>query len=100
NRPVCGRANSVDVICPVYQRSGEPVTDLRKYKGHRELFIPGEVIDRDSARDLAVIRAERLPGRTSAVPLARKPAAPGAVIYSVGGSGAEDNLLWRLTKGN
>ena len=59
------------------------------------------MIDVSEECDLALIRVDRrLPDRAAAVPLARQPAATGSVVYSVGGSGAEDNLLWRLTKGN
>jgi S1-C subfamily serine protease len=98
NYHVVGTATKVDVICPLYD-GDDAVTDLRRYKGHRELLIPGTVIDRDTARDLALVKVDHLPDRARAIPLARKPAATGALVYSVGGSGAEDNLLWRLTRG-
>ena len=43
--------------------------------------------------------ADPLADRTGAARLAAKPAATGSTVFSVGGSGADDNLLLRLTKG-
>ena len=101
NYHVVGRENKVIVLFPLYEKSGELVTDTRIYLSKpREVGVQGEVIDRDPKRDLALIRVEKIPLRTSAIPLARKQAATGSVVYSVGGSGADDNLLWRLTKGS
>jgi len=90
----------VAVVFPMYDRVGDLVTDSRQYlKAAREVAARGEVLARDPARDLALIRVERLGDRSVAVRLAAQPAPTGASVYSVGGSGADDNLLWRLSKG-
>ena len=100
NDHVVGRADLVAVVFPLYDPKGELITDARKYESAiKEVAVKGEVIARDEGRDLALIRVERLPERTTAVAFARQPAATGSVVYSIGGSGADDNLLWRLTKG-
>jgi len=65
-----------------------------------EIASRGEVIERDASRDLALIRVERLPDRAGAILFARSPATTGSIIYSDGASGVDENLLWRLTKGN
>ncbi len=101
NHHVVWRESKVAVIFPLYDAKGELITDARKYEAQTKgIAIQGEVIGRDEERDLALIRVERLPERTAAVHFARQPAGTGSVVYSVGGSGADDNLLWRLTKGN
>jgi S1-C subfamily serine protease len=101
NYHVVGRETRIDAVFPFYDVKGELITDARWYETRIEdVATPGEVIARDVARDLALIRVARLPERTDAVTFARRPASTGSVVYSVGGSGAEENLLWRLTKGN
>lgn len=107
NHHVVGRANEVALVFPLYDDKGDLVTDLRKYDGSqvKEVAAKGQVVERDEARDLALIRLERLPSKVEAVTFAGKAAPTGSVVYSVGNSGAVDapgaegNLLWRLTKG-
>jgi S1-C subfamily serine protease len=101
NNHVVGGEPQVAVVFPIYDRAGELVTDSGPYvKAAREVAAKGEVLARDPARDLALVRVERLRDRSVAVRLATQPAPTGASVYSVGGSGAVgDNLLWRLTKG-
>ncbi len=101
NYHVVLRESRVAVVFPLYDGNGELVTDASKYKKEKvdDFGCKGEVVGRDETRDLAIIRVERLPDRTAAVPLAPRPAATGSAVYSIGGSGAGDNLLWRLTKG-
>lgn len=100
NFHVVGRETKVVAIFPLYDRSGELVTDARRYKERpKEIAVNGTVIAKDSSRDLALIRVDRFGERSTTAPLARRPAATGSVLYSVGGSGAEENLVWRLTKG-
>lgn len=101
NYHVVGHADTVAVVFPLYDLKGDLVTDARRYESAvNKVAVKGEVIAREKGRDLALIRVERLPDRTVAAPFARQPAATGSVVYSIGGSGADDNLLWRLTKGN
>jgi S1-C subfamily serine protease len=101
NFHVVGRERQVVVVFPRYDAHGELVTDLRKYEQDPASGVgTGEVVGVDESCDLALVRVNRLAERTTAAPLAKQPAATGSVVYSVGGSGAADNLLWRLTKGN
>jgi S1-C subfamily serine protease len=100
NFHVVGSERRVAVVFPLYDARGELVTDAQKYPPRiEELAVKGEVIDVSRDHDLALIRLDQLPAQVAAVPLAKHPAPTGSVVYSVGGSGAEDNLLWRLTKG-
>ncbi len=100
NYHVVGNEPRVAVVFPLYDDKSELISDARQYEPRiKEAGFRGEVIARDTTRDLAIIRIERLPDRTFAIPLATRPAETGSVVYSVGGSGADDNLLWRLTKG-
>ncbi len=100
NFHVVGNGKTVSAVFPIYDAAGELVTDAARYKAEGgRIGIRGEVIAKQASCDLALIRLERLPPKTTAVTLAGKPAAAGASVYSVGGSGLEENLLWRLTKG-
>jgi S1-C subfamily serine protease len=100
NCHVVGRETRVAVVFPMYDGAGELITDFRPYeRAAQDVGGLGEVIDRDSARDLALIRLERLGPNSAPVKLAARPAATGSSVFSVGGSGAEDNLLWRLARG-
>jgi S1-C subfamily serine protease len=100
NFHVVGTERRVSVVFPQFDSKDELVTDAKRYDLRKEAAqFNGEVLKVDKRRDLAVVRVANLPARAAAVPLAKQPAATGSVVYSVGGSGAEDNLLWRLTKG-
>ncbi|MCS6866755.1 MAG: serine protease [Gemmataceae bacterium] len=100
NYHVVGRQKRVTVVFPIYDSAGTLITDLKSYESHiQNTALRGNVLAVDPKRDLCLIQVEQLPTRAVSVPLAEHPAKPGAVVYSVGGSGAGDNLLWRLTKG-
>lgn len=100
NYHVVGRENEVAILFPMYDSSGELITDAGAYrKQRREIAVKGEVIARDATKDLALIRVEKIDAKASAASLATKPAATGSTLFSVGGSGVGENLLWRLTKG-
>lgn len=100
NAHVVGRERRVGVVFPMYDAAGDLVTDPRPYeRAFREVASPGEVVARDPGRDLALVRVDRLGDGAAAAKLAARPAATGATVFSVGGSGADDNLLWRLTRG-
>jgi S1-C subfamily serine protease len=100
NCHVVGRESKVAVVFPMYDRAGELITDFRPYeRATQDVAAQGDVIDRDQARDLALIRVERLGPNSAPVKLSARPAPTGSSVFSVGGSGAEDNLLWRLAKG-
>lgn len=101
NYHVVGKEDGVAVLFPLYDSRGELVTDLRKYKSRvKEVAIHGEVIVRDTRHDLALIEVDRLPTSSGEASLAERPAPTGSVVYSVGASGVDENLLWRFTRGN
>jgi hypothetical protein len=100
NFHVVGRERRVSVVFPRYDARGELLTDAGRYDLRAQSTeYNGEVLKVDTRRDLALVRVASLSERAAAVPLAKQPAATGSVVYSVGGSGAKENLLWRLTKG-
>jgi serine protease Do len=100
NHHVVGNERHPLVVFPLYDRAGDPVSDIREYrKQGRKIAVRAEVLADDPTRDLALLRVEQVAAKCVALPLAPRPAAPGAAVYSVGGSGADVNLLWRLTKG-
>ena len=100
NYHVVGTQRNVTVYFPLHDAKGQLITDAGEFaKQADKVSVKGEVIARDVSCDLALIRMERLPEKASALTLASQPAPTGAAVYSVGGSGVEDNLLWRLTKG-
>jgi serine protease Do len=91
----------VDVVFPYYE--GETlVTEASSYRGRSDVKVKGKVVASDKARDLALIKVERLPSRSAAAPLAKQPAPAGSPVYSVGNSGVGEfgsGTLWRLTPG-
>ncbi|WP_020470178.1 S1 family peptidase [Zavarzinella formosa] len=100
NFHVVGRETEVLVLYPLYDKAGELITDASFYrKQGRGIAVPGTVVEKDVTRDLAMIEVEKIQEKATAVSLAIRPAATGSTLFSVGGSGIEENLLWRLTKG-
>jgi hypothetical protein len=101
NFHVVGSAQSVSVIFPLYDDKGAVLTDAREYRRRAgNIAIKGEVLASEAGCDLALIRVERLPENVTAVALSQNHAPTGARVFSVGGSGVSDNLLWRLTEGS
>lgn len=99
NNHVVRNESVVHVVFPKYDSDGNVLMDANAYTDGD--MVSAEVVDRDASCDLALIRVERLSATTTAVSLAAKPAAAGAIVYSVGNSGLnEQKILWRLTKGN
>ena len=100
NDHVVGGDREVRVSFPADSPDGKLVTDRREYdRLGADARVTGRVVAIDPACDLALIRVDHLPADSGPVVLAGDPAGPGDTVYSVGGSGAADNLLWRLTKG-
>jgi len=63
--------------------------------------LVAEVVARDRARDLALLRLESLPDGVKALPLADASPDPGEDVHSVGNSGLTDGgVLWRYTRGS
>jgi S1-C subfamily serine protease len=75
------------VMFPVIGKSGKVNTDAVVYRKKRQqLAIAGEIIYFDRAKDLALIRLERVPVGVKALPLAAGDAEPGDVVHVVGNS--------------
>lgn len=100
NFHVVGREKQVAVLFPLYDEKGELITDASVYrKRSKEIAIQGRVILTEPSKDLALIQTDQIDPRATAATFASRPAATGSTLYSVGGSGVGENLLWRLTKG-
>lgn len=100
NYHVVGRESDVAIIFPIYDGNGELVTDAGIYRRRsKEIAVRGQVMAREVSKDLALIQLDKIESKATAAPLAAKPAPTGSTLFSVGGSGVRENLLWRLTKG-
>jgi HEAT repeat protein len=91
------------VFFPAF-KDRELVTKPLHYVQNRGLAFVGEVVARDSTRDLAIIRlGGTLPATVQALPLAQKSATPGQNLHSIGASGVNlrtgEGTLWRYTEG-
>jgi S1-C subfamily serine protease len=100
NDHVVGSHRRVVVLFPAYTPGGDLITDRKEYEEMAaDARAAGTVVATDRASDLALVRVDRLPPGSGPVILTGEPARPGETVYSVGGSGAAQNLLWRLTRG-
>lgn len=102
NFHVVGAQREVAVLFPVRDGNGAVVATLDEYAKRvkeKGAVVKGEVLARETSCDLALIRVERLPDDVRAAPLSPSPAPTASSVYSVGGSGTDNNLLWRFTKG-
>jgi S1-C subfamily serine protease len=87
------------VLFPLVQEK-KLVRDRAFYTGQiLRSGIPGKVIARDAARDLALIQLAALPAGTRAVRLAAQSAGPGERVYSLGNPGDSDKL-WVFRPGS
>jgi hypothetical protein len=99
NYHVVGNIKHVLVFFPIYDRNGKAVPERSFYLMRRkQLAIPGEVVEIDHQADLALIRLERIPTGTPALPLARVSPEPGQNVHSIGNPGKSD-ALWVYTAG-
>ncbi len=100
NHHVAGGHARVVVLFPADDAKGQLVTNVEHYaKNARQLGVPAKVLDATPRKDLAVLELERLPADARAVAFAPRPAPTGSAVYSVGASGIDRNLLWKLTTG-
>jgi serine protease Do len=102
NYHVVANADKALVAFGRYDNKGAVLTNSSAY-GKTD-YIPGKVLARDSKRDLALIKLDRLPKGTVALVLATASIEPGQKIFSIGNSGmAGKNLdagsLWRKRTG-
>lgn len=72
----------IEAVFPQYI-DGKLVTNRAKYS-EIGVRIPGQVIDVDVRRDLALIQLDRLPAGTKALPLAAQSADPAEEVHAIG----------------
>jgi S1-C subfamily serine protease/HEAT repeat protein/predicted RNA-binding Zn-ribbon protein involved in translation (DUF1610 family) len=88
------------VLFPKYDSEHQVITNVRYYNDRaQEDGIIGRVLSRSERQDLALIQIDALPEDVRAVRLAGQPAPIGITVYSIGGSGVGEGVLWRLTTG-
>jgi len=96
NHVVQGKKDAI-VFFPMFN-NGE-VIPLREHTVKFGERITGEVIHTDVARDLALVRLEKLPATAKSMTLASRSTRPGETLHSVGNSGYNNGILWRYTRG-
>lgn len=99
NYHVVDDEDMVYVQFPVYVK-GELMTDKDKYKecipaGHA---IRGKVLYRDKSRDLALVKLDKVPLGTPAIPLAKASPRTGTAVWQIGNAGAVSQVF-RVSKG-
>lgn len=96
NAHVVGDSDRTQVCFPMYRGDGL-VEDQRAYwRGARR--VGGQVLARDTARDLAVVKLDRLPPGTRSFSLAQESPRPGDTVYSIGNPG-ESKKMWVCRSG-
>lgn len=110
NYHVVGENDRALVFFPEYDAKKNLVTSPTHYFDNvKKIATRGKVIARSSKLDLAILELENVPSYIVGLPLAGKPAATGASVYSLGGSGVnlrafsgvagDAGALWRFTTG-
>jgi S1-C subfamily serine protease len=101
NFHVVGDAKEVRIFFPQFDKQGKLIQakdyymrQLREDKGG----LVGKVLYADHKRDLALIKVDKLPPGTTAIPLSRDSVGPGDTVHSIGNPGASD-ALWAYTPG-
>lgn len=101
NHHVVGESRKVAVFFPQFDKQKKVITDRDYYfqqlRGGKDV-LEGEVIARDSKRDLAIIKLPKLPAGTTALRMAKDSVAPGDNVHSLGNPGAS-GALWAYTNG-
>ncbi len=100
NHHVIAGQPQVVVLFPAYDEKRQLVTSIDYYvKKAKELGTRGNVADKVQGKDLAIVEVERIPEDSRAVVFSAKPASTGANVFSIGASGIDRNLLWKLSTG-
>ena len=80
-------------------RDGRAAAEKAFYRDRAERFgIAARVVVTDRARDLAILRLDRLPPGTKAIPLADASPEPGETVHSIGNAG-RSGALWGYVRG-
>jgi S1-C subfamily serine protease len=100
NFHVVGNEKEVRVFFPQFDKQNKLIAakdhyiqQLRENKG-----LMGTVLYADQKRDLALVKVDKLPQGTTAIPMARESVGPGDNVHSIGNPGASD-ALWAYTPG-
>src|SRR5437588_1839417 len=100
NFHVVGDEKEVRVFFPQFDKQGKLIASkdhyMRQLRG--EPGLVGKLVYTDRKRDLALIKVDKLPPGTTAIPLAREGVGPGDNVHSIGNPGASD-ALWAYTPG-
>ncbi|MDB5310600.1 MAG: hhoB 1 [Gemmataceae bacterium] len=97
NAHVVEGGDAADVVFPIY-RDGKPVREQAAYTTVTP--VKAVVVDRDSNRDLALLKLDSIPDGVRPIPLAAAPATEGDEIRTVGAfSNGNDGLLWGMVRG-
>jgi hypothetical protein len=94
NYHVVSEFDPVQVFFPAFVQ-GELITDRAIYRKQFQ-SIPGKVIARDKAKDLAVIQLPLVPPGAEALTLAPKSAVPNETVHSLGNP-LDQEKMWRFS---
>jgi S1-C subfamily serine protease len=94
NYHVVAEFDPVQVFFPAFSQ-GELITDRAVYQKQFK-SIPGKVIARDKAKDLAVIQLALVPPGAEALALAPKSAGPNETVHSLGNP-VDQRKMWRFS---
>jgi HEAT repeat protein/S1-C subfamily serine protease len=90
----------VAVLFPFYDRDNQVIPDPGPYRDKAKETGPNAtVVAKSEIQDLALVQIEQVPIGVRPVGISKLPASTGVTVYSIGGSGADDKLLWRLSTG-
>jgi S1-C subfamily serine protease len=81
-----GGSAAVKVIFPSKDKAGRLITSAVFYKKQPEHVTPGEVVYLNRAKDLALVRIDRVPPGVVGVPLATEDPDPGEDVHVIGNS--------------
>src|SRR4051812_11967411 len=100
NFHVVGDEKEVRVFFPQFDKQHKLIASKDVYIQQLQSGggLKGTVLTVDKKRDLALIKVDKLPSGTTAIPLARESVGPGEIVYSIGNPGASD-ALWAYTPG-
>lgn len=97
---VVGEQSKVFIVFPEYAK-GQLSIEKDKCKDRvvqKGLGVRGSVLYRDSSRDLALVKVDRIPPGTTAIPLAKSSLRVGSTVWQIGSAGVAKHVF-RVTKG-
>ena len=97
NKHVVSDVDEIEVYFPV-EKDGKVVLE-RSYYLHRVKPLIGEVIDRDTDVDLALVKVDKLPKGIIALPLAGDSPQPGQRVFTLGSQPRGSEGMWIFTTG-